>query len=175
MRILRHLIIIGFASFIALGCAANSANKPTAKESLREERTDPAAKPESGGMTSLRGRVIRKGWSKSPESWRAGGSEYYVLDVGNTVLGMSERTAKEGVILRPSEVVAFSEFEKYKNKPVEVVGVFVPNMDYKEYYGHEIDPRNQCLMEPDPLKPGAWKPAKLGGGFRVNSIRTIEG
>ena len=52
----------------------------------------------------LSGTVILKPWTKSSESWNAGGGSYYVLDVGEAKI--MEFSAKEGVIIRFDEGVS---------------------------------------------------------------------
>jgi len=80
-------------------------------------------------LTTLRGKVIEKPWTKSIESWNAGGSEYYVLAVDD-VLPADLRSAKEGVVLRPSTVVPFDVLSKFKGKRVVVKGRFVEGKPY---------------------------------------------
>ncbi len=131
---------------------------------------------DENGLVTLRGTVIEKPWTKSLESWNAGGSEYYVLDVGDVELPPGRRSAKEGVILRPSKAVPFEQFHKYKGKRVVVSGKFV---DAKPYT--PADPAEQIPMEPDVLdgpdgKPilGPAKPARRGSGFEVHKIQLAK-
>ena len=46
----------------------------------------------------ISGSIILKPWSKTQESWIAGGGEYFVLDVGGA--DIVEYSANEGVIIR---------------------------------------------------------------------------
>ena len=75
--------------------------------------------------TILRGEVIRKEWSKSDESFNAGGSEYYVLKVPESLVPANRRTAKEGVVLLSSAAVSFGRFAELVGKEVECRGEFV--------------------------------------------------
>ena len=96
---------------------------------------------------TIEGMLIRKEWSKSYESLRAGGSEYYMI-------GMS--------ILRPSEQVPFEEFEKFKNKKVIVRGFHVKGKPYTpgpEYQG-------QWMVDTD----GKYVTIMEGAGFKVCEI-----
>ena len=52
--------------------------------------------------------IILKPWSKTQESWIAGGGEYFVLDVGGA--DIVEYSAEEGVIVRFEEDVIADRF-----------------------------------------------------------------
>lgn len=110
---------------------------------------------------TLTGTVIRKPWAKTAESWAAGGSEYYVLDVGDAEV--KERSAQEGVILRPSDRVTFDVFENYIDKPVEVTGEYVEAQPYIPESPLESYPTG---MNGEPLPRGQ--------GFRVCEIKIIS-
>lgn len=114
----------------------------------------PSAAPGAG---KLSGKIIKKPWSKSGESWRAGGSEYYVLDVGGAEV--EDRTAEEGVILRASDSVSMEEIAAAVDSEVEVNGVYVPDTPYEPQ-----DPGEQYPMGMD------GKPVPRGGGFRVLTL-----
>ncbi len=122
-------------------------------------RDDAHEKPEADYVT-LEGTVIRKPWCKSLESWNAGGSEYYVLDVGDTLV---RRSAKEGVILRPSERVPFEVFESYRDRCVRVKGQYVQAKAYTPSSEGE-----QCPMD----HTGA--PMARGSGFVAYEITVVE-
>ena len=81
----------------------------------------------------LSGTVILKPWSKSSESWNAGGGSYYVLNVGETKI--MEFSAKEGVIIRFGEGVTPKDFEGLIGKRVELTGHYVPKKAVKEARG----------------------------------------
>ena len=133
----------------------------------------------------LTGKVIKKPWVKSFESWNAGGSEYYVLDVGDqTVPGQAsngqssatsshipqeQRSAREGVILRPSEAITFEDFRKYVGKRVIVTGSYLPGKPYKPTPG-KIE---QMPISMDPMTGETVYPIR-GSGFRVDKITIIE-
>lgn len=112
-------------------------------------------------MVILTGVVLQKPWAKTEESWRAGGSEYYVLDVGEAEV--EERSAQEGVILRPSEGITLDNFAQYIGKRVEVEGKYLPLEPYVP----------QSPMESYPMGPDG-QPLPRGGGFQVLSIREIS-
>jgi hypothetical protein len=106
---------------------------------------------------TLVGKIIKKPWSKSGESWRAGGSEYYVLDVGGAQV--EERTAEVGVILRASDAVSMEQIAAAAGSEVEVSGVYVPDMPYEPQ-----NPGEQYPMGMD------GKPVPRGGGFKVTIL-----
>jgi len=138
-------------------------------------------RPEStvpDGAVVLNGTVIRKPWRKTYESWNAGGSEYYVLDVGDVAI--EHRSAKEGVILRPSDDIPFTDFAKYKDRQVVVRGEYVeskpwtPPPGYDDQYPTErVLPENYSPDDPLP-EEREYRPAPRGSGFRVFSIRTVN-
>jgi len=109
----------------------------------------------------LTGRVIKKPWAKTGESWMAGGSEYYVLDVGDGEV--EERSAEEGVILRPSDNVPFESFEEYIDRKVEVTGEYVEAKPYIPQSPLESYPTD---MNGNPLPRGA--------GFKVCEIEIVK-
>lgn len=116
--------------------------------------------PESQQLTILTGRIIVKPWSKTAESWNAGGSEYYVLDVGDAEI--EQRSAEEGVILLSSEQVSMEKFAEYVGKSVKVTGIYVLAMPYQ--------PENP--MESFPIDMNG-QPLPRGGGFQVYSLTEI--
>lgn len=108
---------------------------------------------------NLSGTVILKPWSKSAESWNAGGGSYYVLDVGDAKI--MEFSAKEGVIIRFGEGANAEEFEDLIGKRVELTGHYVPKEAVTE-------PRGQYPVGID------GKPAPRGSGFKVQSFKLIQ-
>ena len=108
---------------------------------------------------TLNGTVILKPWSKSAESWNAGGGSYYVLDVGDAKI--MEFSAKEGVIIRFGEGVNAGEFEGLIGKRVQLTGHYVPK---------------EAVTEPLGQFPvGAnGKPAPRGSGFKVQSFKLVQ-
>jgi hypothetical protein len=116
--------------------------------------------PAGQQLTTLTGRIIKKPWSKTAESWNAGSSEYYVLDVGDAEI--KSRSAEEGVILRSSERVSMEKFAEYVGKSVKVTGVYVPAMPYQ--------PENP--MESFPMDMNG-QPLPRGSGFQVYSLTAL--
>ena len=117
----------------------------------------------------LEGTVIRKGWAKTGESWNAGGSHYYVLDVGRAVI--SHRSAREGVILRPSDGVPFGAFERFKDHRVAVEGRFVEG---KPWTPREADRYMQHpVLQTHPFT-GEVIPLRRGSGFQVFKIARLD-
>ena len=108
---------------------------------------------------NLSGTVILKPWSKSAESWNAGGGSYYVLDVGDAKI--MEFSAKEGVIIRFGEGVNAEEFEDLIGKRVELTGHYVPKEAVTE-------PRGQYPVGID------GKPAPRGSGFKGQPLKLIQ-
>jgi hypothetical protein len=118
---------------------------------------------------TLTGVVIRKEWSKSYESWNAGGSEYYVLKVDDAALPLVRRTAREGVILRPSKRIACERFAELVGKTVECQGKFVDGRPH-------LPPRNSMEQMPSPaLNPFTGKTdyPVAGCGFEVSEVTVV--
>lgn len=147
-------VIVAMIPSLALGCQPDLP-EPTSENN----RAETQIKRET--MVILTGVVLQKPWAKTEESWRAGGSEYYVLDVGEAEV--EERSAQEGVILRPSEGITLDNFAQYIGKRVEVEGKYLPLEPYVP----------QSPMESYPMGPDG-QPLPRGGGFQVLSIREIS-
>ncbi|WP_199249375.1 hypothetical protein [[Phormidium] sp. ETS-05] len=147
-------VIVAMIPSLAVGCQPDLP-EPTSENN----RAETQIKRET--MVILTGVVLQKPWAKTEESWRAGGSEYYVLDVGEAEV--EERSAQEGVILRPSEGITLDNFAQYIGKRVEVEGKYLPLEPYVP----------QSPMESYPMGPDG-QPLPRGGGFQVLSIREIS-
>ena len=108
----------------------------------------------------ISGSILLKPWSKTQESWIAGGGEYFVLDVGGA--DIVEYSAEEGVIMRFEEDVIADRFKLLVGKKVELTGNFIPNKPTK------VDPFSQYPVDVhgDPLPSGA--------GFNVHSFRLLN-
>ncbi len=113
------------------------------------------SKPSS--LETLTGTVLRKEWSKSNESWNAGGSEYFVLQVDTT---------KEGIILRPSETVVFDDFKKFIGQVVDCRGEFIAGTPVKPT-SDSFDPMPSPMTHP--VTGEIIYPVR-GSGFKVHSI-----
>ena len=108
----------------------------------------------------ISGSILLKPWSKTQESWIAGGGEYFVLDVGGA--DIVEYSANEGVIIRFENDVIEDRFKSLVGKKVELIGNFIPNKPTK------VDPFSQYPVDVhgDPLPSGA--------GFNVHSFRLLN-
>ncbi|NET43945.1 hypothetical protein [Okeania sp. SIO2B3] len=115
----------------------------------------------SNSLIYLTGTVIEKPWSKTTESWIAGDSNYYVLDVGD--LEIEKRSAEESIIMRASEAIAFESFAEYVGKKVEAKGEYVDSKTYQPKSAYESYPMG---MDGRPLPRGA--------GFKVYEIRVLN-
>lgn len=127
-----------------------------------EERPRPA----SASLEVLTGVVIRKEWSKSYESWNAGGSEYYVLEIENPESLPSKRMARQVVVLRPSASVPFERFADVVGKRIRCRGVFVPGAPYTP---SKDSVEQMPSPVTDPMTGKAAYPIR-GSGFQVHSI-----
>ncbi len=119
------------------------------------------SRPEAS-LEMLTGTIILKGWTKSFESWNAGGSEYYVLKVEDSAVPDGKRTAKEGVILRPSKAIHFEHFANYVGRTVRCHGEFVTGDPYSPPEGSTEQ------------SPSSTENLLRGSGFRVYVIETTE-
>ncbi|MEK7484430.1 MAG: hypothetical protein AABZ60_08875 [Planctomycetota bacterium] len=110
----------------------------------------------------LQGKIVQKFWTKSMESWLAGGSDYCILDT--TGFYNKENPVSRAIYLRPSEYLTYNDIRQYDGKIVEIRGVYdVPQLT--------ITPdtmKGQYPVGPDG-KPEA--PAGSGDGIRVYEIR----
>ena len=132
------------------------------------ESEEQVSEPEAD-IVVLEGTVIRKGWTKTGESWNAGGSHYYVLDVGGAVI--SHPSAREGVTLRPSDGVPFGVFQRFKDHRVAVEGRFVEG---KPWTPREVDRYMQHPVLPTHPVTGEVIPLRRGSGFQVFEITRLD-
>lgn len=153
---------------LLIGCNEKSNPQPvsttTPAQTVHATAPAPAetdATPEpAADLVSLRGKVVHKPWSKSMESWNAGGSDYFVLELA------PDQPAADGeasVILRPSEDVSRDELAAAEGKTVKVGGVRVPKKAYVP----------TSPMEQYPMGEHG-KPAPRGGGLEVRTLE-VEG
>ena len=147
-------VFLFFSTVIHSGC--NLIN-PSNSEDFPSDRTS-LGKYEK--IHKISGSILLKPWSKTQESWIAGGGEYYVLDVGGA--DIVEYSAEEGVIMRFEEDVIADRFKLLVGKKVELTGNFIPNKPTK------VDPFSQYPVDVhgDPLPSGA--------GFNVHSFRLLN-
>jgi hypothetical protein len=147
-----------------LGCShpvtGEPKNQATNNQSpeVNMQQTTPEIK---GEQVKLTGVVIRKPWNQSYESWNAGGSDYFVLDVGDAEI--AEPSAEEGVILRGSDAVDWESFADYEGQRVQVEGYFIAAKPYVP----------QSPMEQYPMGMDG-KPLPRGSGFQVHAIQLLN-
>ena len=108
----------------------------------------------------ISGSILLKPWSKTQESWIAGGWEYFVLDVG--AADIVEYSAEQGVIVRFEEDVIADRFILLVGKKVEPTGNFIPNKPTK------VDPFSQYPVDVH------GNPLPSGVGFNVYSFRLLN-
>lgn len=106
-----------------------------------------AAEP---GDTVLIGTLVHKRWSKTMESWDAGGSDYFVLETGD-----------ETVVLQLTGPVTGEALLPLDGKKVELQGRMV------EGKVPEMPPHSQYPMD---MNGG---PLPTGAGFRVSAARIL--
>lgn len=149
--------------FAAASCASRNSDQTSDQkndQTTDQKNVQTTDTVQSAGAVVLRGKVIQKPWSKSVESWNAGGSEYYVLDVGDAEI--AHRSAAEGVTLKPTEAVSEDALASMVGKQVEVSGTYVEARPYQP-----SQPTEQYPMDMD------GKPLPRGAGFAVESIKAM--
>jgi hypothetical protein len=129
----------------------SSGSQVSPSESDPSPDLTPPREPEDEG--TLVGTLVKKPWSKTLESWHAGGTEYFVV----------ETEGGDTTIVRPSERVTTEALQAMVGKKVRVRGETVPYRPYQP-----ASPMEQVPMGPD------GKPAQRGGGIRVESIEAVE-
>ena len=150
---------------VVVGCEGSRVGGSERASTVAAIRTQTPTEEES---VELRGEVIKKPWSKSMESWVAGGSDYYVLAVDEACLEGLElpegwRTAREGVILRASEEVDEDALEGWVGERVVLRGVFVEGTVPEPAHPMEQRP---IVQQPMGLGGSVAEPTR-GQGFRV--------
>jgi hypothetical protein len=125
--------------------AKNTTSTPTT--------TAAAASPTAEEQRTMVGKVVKKPWSKSLESWHAGGADYFVLqpDTG------------KAIILRPSHKVSLNDLETAVGKKVRVGGTDVPYEPYK--------PASPTEQYPTGID---GKPIPRGGGLRAMTLEVLD-
>ena len=118
------------------------------------------AKADDG--TRLTGVVLQKEWTKTMESWNAGGADYFVLDVGDTPV--PQQTADEGVLLLPGDTISPESFKPFVGKRVEVHGRFSE--------GEIFVPTEEDNLSQQPVADGPGQ-LKRKAGFIVESIELV--
>lgn len=150
--------MLALAVALAGGSCASRSGEQTPDPS--DKRSVSTGDSGSAADVVLRGTVLKKPWSKSLESWNAGGSEYYVLDVGDAHI--AHRSAAEGVTLKPTEAVSENTLASMVGEQVEVAGTYVEARPYQP-----SEPTEQYPTDMD------GKPLPRGAGFAVTSIKAM--
>ncbi len=158
---LKNWRIFSIVLSIFVGIVSGMSSYLFTKSKLSQIPSIPMQVQESRYLIFLRGKVIEKPWSQTTESWIAGDSNYYVLDVGD--LEIEKRSAEEGVIIRASEAITFESFAEYVGKKVEVKGEYIDSKPYQPKSAYESYPMG---MDGRPLPRGA--------GFKVYEIRVLD-
>lgn len=122
---------------------------------------------------TLRGKIQYKRWTKSMESYLAGGSDYCILE---TTGFYNEHNPIVGTIyLRPSDQISFNEIRKYAGKMVEIVGEYdVPERQFLSAENNleqrpiEYDINGNEIPVTETKAPGS------GHGIRVYEIRIVK-
>jgi hypothetical protein len=161
-------ILVGVTGVVA-ACTPDPKIAPQHAERLtRVSGTEERAAEAQADIVVLEGIVIRKPWTKTGESWDTGGSHYYVLDIGDAVI--EHRSAREGVILRPSENVPFDAFERFKGRRVTVEGRFVEGTPWTPPAG-SVEQHPETVTDP---VTGEVVPLRRGSGFQVFKITRLD-
>jgi len=147
-------VFLFFLIVIQSGC--NVIN-PSNSEGLRSVSSE-LGKYEK--LHKISGSILLKPWSKTQESWNAGGGEYLVLDVGGA--DIVEYSADEGVIIRFGTEVSDNEFKKLVGRRVELTGNYVSKKPV------QVDPHSQYPTDIN------GEPLHRGSGFKVQSYRIID-
>lgn len=129
------------------------------------------APPASENSTEhvLKGVVIHKEWTKSLESFNAGGSDYYVLKVQGSAIPSGRYSANEGVILRPSATVPHERLADFVEMEVICRGAFVDGQPYAP-----VEDSAEQMPSPS-LNPLTGEPEhpRVGAGFVVHTIEPV--
>ena len=114
--------------------------------------------------STITGTVVHKEWTMTAESYNAGGSDYYYLDVGQAEAdGRSADVGLTlGVLLLPSPAVPASELAHWIGMRVRVTGAYV------QAHPVTLRPDEQAPLGPD------GKPLPRGAGFEVEHISAAE-
>ena len=129
------------------------------------------APPASGTSADqvLRGVIIRKEWTKSSESFNAGGSDYYVLKVQGSAIPPGRYSASEGVLLRPSATVPPERLADFVEMEVICRGAFVDG----QRYAPVEDSAEQMPVPSRNALTGEQEYPLVGAGFMVRKIEPV--
>lgn len=118
----------------------------------------------------LQGIVLRKEWTKSLESFQAGGSDYFVLKVTGEAIPLENQSASEGVILLASSEVGVDRLSGLVNREVVCRGRYVQGQRHTV----AADSLEQVPVgSSDELQGHSIAPI-IGAGFQVRSIDPVS-
>lgn len=142
--------------------AGDSAAAAEARQVDSLAQTESVAPP-SSQVLEFAGTLQEKPWSKSLESYYAGGSEYFILELPDSassnapVFSLGDRSK---VLIRPSHAVPIDELRRFRNQRVKVRCVALAQ-----------EKSTVSDMSQHPLgEPSAYS----GGGCGVAEIRPIK-
>ena len=134
---------------------------------------DPANRQKS---FMVKGWVVHKPWTKSMESWLAGGSDYYLLEKARAAGGIA---LPEPLFLRLSKSVSFARFKKFTGKKVKIVAILdIPKVESKPQPVSQRPIEQPIMQRPVMQRPvgrlGEVPEAGSGKGIRVLFIGHIR-
>lgn len=144
-------------------CGADRGSRPEAPSAA----PSPAAK-----IHTLKGTIRHRPWSKSLESWNAGGSDYYVL----------ERSGAPGetVVLFGSATFAWDDLAKFVDKEVEIAAEYTegtPPVRESELPPEERMSQHPVFesLEPDPATGRSVRYVQgRGQGYNVLTVKGVK-
>lgn len=152
--------LIACAALVLCACEQaenlNTAEHAQRSTAVKHESGTERMPAESETPIVLSGMVEKMPWTKSGESWNAGGSEYFVLVTDEPGGG---RPAGSRWIMRPTDAHPFDTFSQYESRRVEITGRRAGSIVF--------DPAAGMPYPVEPNKPGK---AVRGGGIIVDSI-----
>ncbi|GAA5504612.1 hypothetical protein [Novipirellula caenicola] len=130
---------------------------------IKSVEIDETQPPASIEIDVLEGVVLHKEWTKSEESWNAGGADYFVLDTGTAPV--KQRSAKEGVLLIPTPTVPVRSLAEHVQKRVRISGQYTK--------GEPFEPSDEEQYSQRPQSHGQSRILR-GAGFTVSSIQELR-
>lgn len=116
---------------------------------------------------SVAGTVVAKEWSKSEDSWDAGGSTYYMLILDRPMTLVEPQGTHEELLLLPTDSVPQSRIAEFVGRRAQCSVIFEPG---KPYIPEEGSLEQQPAVEADPFTGKPLYPTR-GTGFKVTAIK----